>query len=90
MLDVLRHIRDASPTEEELLEWLGPSDHSSYHKLRKAGLTVIENGRVKLSPKHLSADGQSFLYGDRLYRLDKDQIDTLVHLARRSSYSLIP
>jgi hypothetical protein len=77
MLALLRHIRDTSPTEEQLLEWLGASDHGSYHKLPKAGLTVVENGRVKLSSNHLSADGKSFLHGVRLYWLDKDQIDHL-------------
>jgi hypothetical protein len=77
MLSLLRYIRDTSPTEEQLLAWLGPSDHGRYHKLRKAGLTVIQNGHVKLSPSHLSADGKSFLHEVRLYWLDKDQIDTL-------------
>jgi hypothetical protein len=71
---LLRHVRDARPTPNELVEWLGPGGRGAYHVLRKAGLLREEGGRVALSPEHLSADGRRFRFESQLYFLDEDRV----------------
>lgn len=71
-LALLRFVRDARPTEAELLAWLGRAP-SRYHDLRKAGLLRVIEDRVVLSPDHLSADGARFRFENRLFLLDEDQ-----------------
>ena len=73
---LLRFVRDAQPSEVELLQWLGEANHGRYHVLRKAGLLAVEAGKVVLSPQYLSADGQSFRYRHALYLLDEEVIHT--------------
>jgi hypothetical protein len=72
---LLRYVRDARPTEDQFLTWLGP-DASRYHVLRKAGLLSISDGRVLLSPLHLSEDGRRFRYEKQLFVLDEGRIVT--------------
>jgi hypothetical protein len=67
-------VRDARPTPDELIEWLGPGRRGVYHLLRKAGLLREEGGRVALSPEHLSADGRGFRFKSQLYLLDEDRV----------------
>jgi hypothetical protein len=74
-LDLLRFIRDSKPTEEELLRWLGASQQGRYYILRKAGVLVIGDGVIQLSPKRLSQDGKQFGWGNMLYHLDDDRVD---------------
>jgi hypothetical protein len=73
-LDLLRYVRDAQPTEDELVGWLGPSDSGCYHVLRKAGLLVLRDGRVELPPEHLSPDRRSFWYESRWFDLDESVV----------------
>jgi len=73
---LLRHVRDARPTVDELLAWLGPRRGDAWHVLRKAGLLREEGGRVALSRDHLSADGRAFRFGSQLYFLDEDRVMT--------------
>jgi hypothetical protein len=72
---LVRYVRDAHPTEEQFLTWLGP-DTSCYHVLRKAGLLRVSDGRVLLSPLHLSEDGRGFHYEKQLFILDEGHIRT--------------
>jgi hypothetical protein len=71
-LDLLRYIRDAAPTVDELLEWLGPAQAGHFHVLRKSRLLIVQGGRVVLSPDHLSSDGSVFFYGHRSFHLDEN------------------
>ena len=73
-LDLLRYVRDAKPTEEELARWLGPSDIGRYHTLRKAGLLLLRENTVVLYPEHLTPDGKHFDYGNRRFNLDEDSV----------------
>jgi hypothetical protein len=75
-LDLLRFIKVAKPTEEEMLKWLGVAQQGRYHILRKAGVLVVTGGIVQLSPKHCSEDGKRFWWGNKLYHLDEDKVDT--------------
>jgi hypothetical protein len=65
-------VRDAHPTEEALLAWLGV-DAGRYHVLRKSGLVQLEGGHVELSRRHLSPDGRSFRLDNRLFLIDEDR-----------------
>ena len=72
---LLRYVRDEAPTEEQLLAWLGgPKEAGVYHKLRKAGLFVIDNNHLRLAPECLSADGKRFTYDFSVYQLDTDEV----------------
>jgi hypothetical protein len=74
-IDLLRYVRDERPTEEEFLAWLGgPKRAGVYHTLRKAGLLMLEQGRLSLSPEHLAPDSKSFTFHDRVFWLDKDEV----------------
>jgi hypothetical protein len=73
--ELLGFVRDHAPTEAEFLAWLdGPADAGIYHVLRKAGLVTLRDGRVGLSPRHLSPDGKEFLFGNHLFRIDVDRV----------------
>jgi hypothetical protein len=74
---LLRFVRDHSPTVARLVDWLGPTEAGRFHLLRKAGLLCEEAGRVSLSPRHLSADGTRFVYGNSVYLVDEDRIVTV-------------
>jgi hypothetical protein len=73
--DLLLLIRDAKPSEAELLDWLGPSDHGRYHTLRKAGLLLVQDGTVLLCPEYCSADEKQFYYENCRFWIDEDRID---------------
>jgi len=75
---LLRYIRDEQPTAEGLLDWLGPSQASRFHVLRKAGLLVVQDGKVVLSPEHLTPCGKYFLYDNLRYHMDADRTDVFV------------
>ncbi len=72
---LLRYVRDQRPTVDEFLAWLGsPADAGRYHVLRKAELLLLENGRLLLSPEHLSADGDHFTWANSMYHLDTEMV----------------
>jgi hypothetical protein len=73
---LLRYVREALPTEAELLAWLGPVDSAKYHVLRKAGLLRERDGRVVLSPEHCAADARSYRHENHLYLIDEDTVRT--------------
>jgi hypothetical protein len=71
----LRFIRDANPTEIELLTMIaGPSEQGKIHVLRKAGLIELHEGCVRLSSAHLSRDGKFFYVDDHIYSIEEDLI----------------
>lgn len=75
-LDLLRYVRDARPTEADLLAWLGQSEIGRYYVLRKAGLLLMQGEVVVLSPRHLTPDGQHFWQENRRYNIDENTVDT--------------
>ena len=74
---LLRFVRDARPTEAELLAWLGSAPQGRYHTLRKAGLLLVQDGVVVASPHHLTADGKHLHFENLRYNIDEDTIDIL-------------
>ena len=71
---LLRHVRDERPTPHQFLAWLGPSEASKYHVLRKAGLLREQDGRIVLSPEHLTQDGRRFRFESQLFLLDEERV----------------
>jgi hypothetical protein len=73
--ELLRFVRDRTPTEAEFLAWLGgPASAGIDHVLRKAGLVTLRDGRVELSPRYLSPDGKTFSFENRLFHIDLDRV----------------
>lgn len=72
---LLRFIRDAGPAEAELLAWLGAEHQGRYHTLRKAGVLLLQDSVVTISPQHLSADGKHLRFAHMRYNIDEDTID---------------
>jgi hypothetical protein len=73
--DLLKFIRNSKPTESELISWLGEDANvGRYHVLRKARLLLLDGDSVMLSPDHLSTDGAAFAFGNRIYKIDDDEI----------------
>ena len=73
---LLRFVRDEHPTEADLLGWLGAEQRSRYYVLLKAGLLLLENDMVVLSPQHVSLDGKRFRWKHLLYNIDEETVDT--------------
>jgi|SRR5215831_13594589 len=72
---LLRYIRDAAPSEDEFLAWLGGPDQAGiYHTLRKARLLLLDKGRLQLAPAYLSSDGKRFSYASKIYHLETDEV----------------
>jgi hypothetical protein len=61
------------PTESQLADWLGAEDVGRLHVLKKAGLLEVADGRVRLSAQHISADGRSFRFENRIWLIDEDR-----------------
>ena len=78
-IPLLKYVRDAKPSEAQLLAWLG-ANAGRYHVLRKAGLLVVADDRVCLSPQHCSADQRTFRHEDHIFVLDED----IIRIIRRS------
>jgi hypothetical protein len=74
-IPLLRYVRDSKPSEDELLDWLGPSEAARYHVLRKAGLLIVNDGVVTLSADQLTDDGKHFRYEFLRYNIDDDTVD---------------
>jgi hypothetical protein len=80
--DLLRFVRDRGPSEAEFLDWLGgPAEAVIYYALHKAGLVILRDGRLELSPRHLSPDGRTFVFGNRRFHLDLDRVDVFATTA---------
>ena len=60
---LLRRVRDEAPSEEELLHWLGEAEAGRFHVLRKAGLLLVEEGRVIIGPEHRLDDDRVVWHG---------------------------
>jgi len=73
--ELLAFVRDCRPTVTEFTERFGGPGGQGFHVLRKHGVIVVDGDRVRLSPRHLSADGQRFVWGSKVIHLDKDEID---------------
>jgi hypothetical protein len=74
-IPLLRYVRDHAPTEADFLTWIGGWQNAGrYHTLRKAGLLLLEQGRLRLSPQHLSPDGKRFAYSCRIFQLGTDEV----------------
>jgi hypothetical protein len=72
---LLRYIRDMAPTEAEFLAWLGgPREAVIYHALRKAGLLILNDNRLQLSPRYVSVDGKQFSFANSVYCLDTEEV----------------
>ncbi len=63
-----------APTFEELAAWFGTPGGQEAHVLRKHGVIVLDGGRVRLSRRHLSPDGTVFVWGRRMFLLDRDEV----------------
>jgi hypothetical protein len=72
--ELLCFVRDHAPTVDEFTARFGGSGGQAFHVLRKAGAVVVEGDRVRLSPRHLSPDGMRFVWGCRVFLLDRDQV----------------
>jgi hypothetical protein len=71
--ELLRFVRDANPTVEEFSRF-GGSGGQAFHVLRKHAVIVEDAGRVRLSRRHLSPDGQRFVWGVWVFLLDRDEV----------------
>jgi hypothetical protein len=69
-VDLLRYVRDARPSETQLLEWLG-ANRSAYYVLRKHKVLEPSGDQLQWSPLYLSTDGARFRIGNRLLLLDE-------------------
>lgn len=74
-IDLLRFVRDSQPTATEMLDWLGVAQQSRYHVLRKAGLLVLQEEILILSPQHLSPDSKCFQWEHMRFNIDEETID---------------
>lgn len=81
--ELLRFVRDRSPPVDEFVARFGGPGGQVFHVLRKSGALVVESGRVRLSARHLSLDGRQFVWGQRVFLLDRDEVLT-VRWRRRS------
>jgi hypothetical protein len=75
-LELLRHVRDDAPLQDDLLTWLSERQLvGSYHILRKEGVLLLEQGRVVISSEYLTPDKTGVYYENQICWLDRDQID---------------
>jgi hypothetical protein len=72
--ELLCFVRDSRPTVEVFMAQYGGAGGQGFHILRKHGAIVVEDGRVRLSRRHLSPDGQQFIWGLRVIHLDRDEV----------------
>ena len=57
----------------------GSPSGQEVHVLRKHGIVVVEDGRVRLSDWHLSPDGQRFFWRNKIIYLDRDEVWTVCY-----------
>lgn len=73
--ELLRRIRDQSPTVSEFISSDCGGDPQVFHLFRKQELIVVENDRVRLNRRHLSPDGLRFVWGIQQFHLDSEQVE---------------
>jgi hypothetical protein len=89
--ELLRFIRDQHPTTEEFLAKYGGSQGVVFHLLRKEKLIVVEeNGRIRLSRKHLSPDGRVFIVEHEAFILDTNDYWHIANWKDRKGFSEEP
>jgi hypothetical protein len=71
---LLCFIRDGQPTVEEFIARFGGQGGQAFHVLRKHGIIIVDSGRVRLSRRHLSPDGQRFVWRIKVIHLDDDVV----------------
>lgn len=69
--ELLSFVRDVGPTPEVFIQRFGEQE---FHVLRKHRVLVVDEGRVRLSRRCLSPDGQYFAWGQMQIRLDCDEV----------------
>lgn len=72
--ELLRFVRDVTPTADQFIARFDGAGGQVFHTLRKAGAVVVDAGRVRLSRRHLSPDGGRFVWGGRVFVLDRDEV----------------
>jgi hypothetical protein len=72
--ELLCFVRDQTPTVEEFLARYGGAGGQCFHILRKSGVVEVEGGRVRLSSRLLSPDGQLFAWRSSIIHLDRDLV----------------
>lgn len=70
--ELLRYVRDQTPTVDEFLDRFGGPHGSVYHTLRKQQVLIIEDERVRLDRRCLAPDGSHFVWGNLMYMLDSE------------------
>jgi hypothetical protein len=73
--ELLSFVRDHNPTVEEFITRFAGTGSQGLHILRKHEIIIVEGDRVRLSRRHLSPDGQRFVWGIRIIHLDEDLVD---------------
>jgi hypothetical protein len=73
--ELLCFVRDHAPTVEEFVARYGGAGRQCFHILRKQGVVEVDGGRVRLSRRRLSPDGQAFAWGALIFHLDRDEVD---------------
>lgn len=77
--ELLCFVRDHAPTVDEFLARYGGAGGQCYQVLRKSGVLVVEGDRIRLNPRLLSPDGQSFAWRSTIIRLDRDEVWHVVY-----------
>jgi hypothetical protein len=72
--ELLCYVRDERPASEEFVARFG---EQCFHVPRKAGVIVLEDHRLRLTLRHLSPDGNRFVWGAKLIHLDQDRVDII-------------
>jgi hypothetical protein len=72
--ELLCFVRDYAPSTDEFTARFGGPGGQVFHVLRKAGALEVEGGRVRLNGRHLTPDGKMFVWGCRVFLLDRDEI----------------
>lgn len=75
--ELLCFVRDHRPSVDEFVTRFGGPHDQTFHVLRKEGVIVIEGGRVTLDPAHLTTDGRHFVWGVKLYSLERDEVQVV-------------
>ena len=74
--ELLGFVRDRRPTVAEFTARFGGPGDQVLQVLRKHG-AVVEDGRVRLSRRHLSPDGRRFVWDIRSIRLDDGVVEAI-------------
>ncbi len=81
----LAFVRNHPPTVDEFVQRYGGIAGQVFHLLRKAGALLVEGDRVRLNPEHVSPCGEFFVWGNRVYRFDSDEVMIVCYGPRKQS-----